>query len=441
MLVLATLSFLVLQLLGALSPSHAAAVAPGYRSPTQSNSVSVPANWGVYGYLFNITVGNPPQNIPMLCDMTWKALFVRSSRCMDIFNPELCDSKGQTFFEQRNSRTFKNTSFAQVTLPVTPYAPNFTVDYGRDVMCIGGICNKNTLMQVSDFPYPGSMTPVVPFGGIYGLAPKAEVLADGGSDPATFQAWEDGKLAPLIGWHTCDVLGTKATCHGGDSKLVFGGTDETMYAESEMQSYSIQNPEWLSDAFFPVVPARSNYWATRLTGMWIKTKTLSKNYAVPFQAIRGERKTSPLAVVNEGSEGLGAPLSENGYKRLVEDIPSAKLASNATIEHIRSQGSTGYNTKQQDWYTVDCGGLEHYPDLVYQLDGGKKYTIPPQDYVTMLANMPGSVCYLNINTWKFGRMENGDAKVILLGKAFLKRHYLVLNFEERSFSLAPLREN
>ncbi|KAF4967216.1 hypothetical protein FSARC_5195 [Fusarium sarcochroum] len=438
MLAAATLCVVVTQLLGSLSPVHAAAVTSERRSLGDGNSVAVPAIWDVYGYLFNVTVGSPPQKLTMLSDMTWMAPFVRSGRCLGEFNPDLCAGPDQPFFNEHESATFSNASFAQVTWPVTAFAPNFTVDYGRDRMCIGQICNNDTLMQVSHFPYPASVVPAVPFGGIYGLAPPPSERAET-SEPANYQAWQNGNMGPLVGWHTCNVLDSASSCQGGDAQLVFGGTDTTMYDPKQLQSYEIQNPEWLSDAFYPATPPRSNYWSTPLTGMWVKTnKKLSKNYAVPFKAVKGDRKTPPLAVVDEGSEGLGAPLSLNGYKYLVKQT-GAKTASNATIEKILSQGSTGYNTEEQNWYTVACDGLNSYPDLVYELDGGEQYTIHPNDYVTRLDNMPGPVCYLNVNVWKYGRTNTGDAKVILLGRAFLKRQYLVLNFEDRTFGLAPLR--
>ncbi|KAM5344960.1 hypothetical protein ACJ41O_010822 [Fusarium nematophilum] len=435
----ATLCILATQLLlGTLSPARAAAVAPEHRSLGHGSSVAVPAVWDVYGYLFNTTVGSPPQNITMLSDMTWMALFMRSGRCLGQFNPDLCAGQEQPFFNEHESETFSNASFAQSTWPVTAFAPNFTVDYGRDQVCIGQICSSDTLMQVSHFPYPASVVPAVPFAGIYGLAPPPSERAET-SEPANYQAWQDGKMGPLVGWHSCHVLDSASSCQGGDAQLVFGGTDTTMYEPKQLRTYEIQNPEWLSDAFYPVTPPRSNYWSTPLTGMWVKTdKKLSKNYAKPFKAVRGDRKTAQLAVVDEGSEGLGAPLSLNGYKYLVKHT-GAKPASKATIENILSQGSTGYNTGEQDWYTVPCDGLDRYPDLVYELDGGKQYTIPPSDYVTRLDKMPGSVCYLNVNVWKFGRTKTGDAKVVLLGRAFLKRQYLVLNFEDRTFGLAPLR--
>ncbi|VTT60592.1 unnamed protein product [Fusarium fujikuroi] len=382
MLAIATLH-VALQVFGAFSLSHAAAVTLEHRSAGNSNIAAIPAKWDVYGYLFNVTVGSPPQNITMLSDMTWMAPFVRSGRCLSQFNPELCVAQGQSFFNEHDSTTFGNTTFAQATWPVTAFAPNFTVDYGRDKFCIGNICNKDILMQVSDFPYPGSVVPVIPFGGIFGLAPTPKTITET-SEPVNFQAWKNGNMGPLVGWHTCEVLKSAASCQGGDAQLVFGGTDTTMYSAKKIQS------------------------------------------------------TPPLAVVDEGSEGLGAPLSLNGYKYLVRHIKSAKLASKAIVQNIQQQGSSGYNTANQDWYTVSCDGLDEFPNLVYQLDGRKKYTISPGDYVTKLTDMPGSVCYLNVNVWKYGRTENGDARVVLLGKAFLKRKYLVLNFEERSFGLAPL---
>ncbi|UZP45244.1 hypothetical protein NXS19_013056 [Fusarium pseudograminearum] len=429
---------LLAMLFGALVPVHAAALTLEHRSPRHGNSVAVPAYWDVYGYLFNVTVGSPPQNLTMLSDMTWMALFVRSGRCLGQFNPDLCAGQEQPFFNERDSETFSNASFAQTTWPITAFAPNFTVDYGRDEVCVGNLCNSDTLMQVSDFPYPASVVPAVPFGGIFGLAPPPSKRAET-SEPANYQAWQEGNMGPLVGWHTCATLASTSSCQGGDAQLVFGGTDTSMYDAKKLQSYGIRNPEWLSDAFYPVTPPRSNYWSTSLTGMWVKGDgKKSKNFAVPFKAGKGGKKTPPLGVVDEGSEGLGAPLSLNGYKYLVSKT-DAKPASAAVIEKILSQGSTGYNTDQQSWYTVSCDNLHRYPDIVYELDGGKKYTIPPKDYVTRLENMPGSVCYLNVNVWKYGRTSAGDAKVVLLGRAFLKRHYLVLDFEDRTFGLAPLR--
>ncbi|KAL6924124.1 hypothetical protein ACHAPO_011205 [Fusarium lateritium] len=425
-------------LLGALVPAHAAALTLEHRSPTSGNSVTVPAYWDVYGYLFNVTVGSPPQELTMLSDMTWMALFVRSGRCLGQFNPDLCAGQEQPFFNEHDSESFSNASFAQTTWPITAFSPNFTVDYGRDEVCIGHLCNGDTLMQVSNFPYPASVVPAVPFGGIFGLAPPPSKRAET-SEPANYQAWQEGNMGPLVGWHTCATLASTSSCQGGDAQLVFGGTDTTMYDTKQLHSYGIRNPEWLSDAFYPVTPPRSNYWSTPLTGMWVKSDgKKSKNFAVPFKAVKGGKTTPPLAVVDEGSEGLGAPLSLNGYKYLVSKT-GAKPASTAVIEKILSQGSTGYNTDMQDWYTLSCDDLGKYPDLVYELDGGKKYTIPPKDYVTRLENMPGSVCYLNVNVWKYGRTSAGDAKVVLLGRAFLKRQYLVLDFEDRSFGLAPLR--
>ncbi|SCO49344.1 uncharacterized protein FFNC_12573 [Fusarium fujikuroi] len=102
MLAIATLH-VALQVFGAFSLSHAAAVTLEHRSAGNSNIAAIPAKWDVYGYLFNVTVGSPPQNITMLSDMTWMAPFVRSGRCLSQFNPELCVAQGQSFFNEHDS--------------------------------------------------------------------------------------------------------------------------------------------------------------------------------------------------------------------------------------------------------------------------------------------------------------------------------------------------
>ena len=428
------LHFLALQLLVSLTAATGcAAVSNG------NNSVEVPAVWGVFGYLFNITVGNPAQELTVLSDWTWMSLFVRSGRCMNQLNPSLCvGDTGQAYFDERDSTTFRNTSLPQSSWPVTAFAPNFTVDYGTDRVCVGKVCTRNTIFQLSNFPYPGDVIPKVPFGGIYGMAPVTPHLNET-SWTANYQAWQAGRLGPRVGWNSCATLGTSKPCLGGEAKFVLGGTDTTLYDADEMRTYAIQNPSWLSDAFYPVTPPRNNYWSTALTGSWIRGSQHSENFVVPFNTSDGGN-TNPLALLDEGSEGLGAPLSSNAYKWLVHHV-NGSLASNATIHAIATQGSSGYNMAYQDWYTVPCDGTDSYPELVYEMDGRTNYTILPKDYVVELDNPSGRVCYLSINVWKYGRTDSGDAKIILLGGAFLKRLYVVLDFENLSFGFAPLKSH
>ncbi|PFH59665.1 hypothetical protein XA68_12043 [Ophiocordyceps unilateralis] len=401
--------------------------------------VAVPAVWNGFGYLFNITVGG--QELTVLSDWTWMSLFVRSGRCMGRYHELACvGDGGQTFFDERRSASFRNSSLPQIRWPVTAFAANFTVDYGVDTVCVGAVCNPATVFQLSNFPVTAEAIPPVPFAGIYGLAPVTAGLTEA-SQPAHYQAWQAGKLGSRVGWHSCAALSSSDSCLGGEAKLVFGGSDTTLYDEARMQIFAVSNPPWLGDAFYPVRPPRNNYWSTALTGYWIRSKSPHHAAESPNFVLRGPRVDGGdgmLALLDEGSEGLGAPLSSKAYAWLARHI-GASPASDAVVEAIASQGSSGFNTALQEWYTVPCAGTNELPDLVYELEGRENYTIRPKDYVTQLKE--SKLCYLNINVWKYGRTEDGDAKVILLGRAFLKRLYVLLDFDSLSFGFAPLRES
>ncbi|KAM4057558.1 eukaryotic aspartyl protease [Hirsutella rhossiliensis] len=415
----------------------AAASAPS-TSLDCSNCAAVPAVWNGFGYLFNVTVGG--QLLTVLSDWTWASLFVRSGRCLNRFDPSLCvGTSGQAWFNERQSPTFENSSLPQSCWPITAFAPNFTVDYATDEVCVGDICNPGTILQLSDFPYPAAAIPTVPFAGIYGMAPVTPGLGEE-LHPASYQSWNAGKLGPRFGWHSCATLSSSKPCLGGEAKVVLGGTDTSLYNQSEVHEFAIRNPSWLGEAFYPLTPPRNNYWSTELTGNWIRStgQQESPNFAIAPNDSDPAART--LGLLDEGSEGLAAPLSLKAYRWLVDQV-NGTLAPSTIVQAILAQGSSGFNMAHQDWFTVPCNGTGSFPELVYELEGRANYTISPDDYVVKLnagATQP-PVCYLGINVWKYGRVDNGDARVLLLGGAFLKRLYVILDFERLSFSFAPLR--
>jgi hypothetical protein len=75
--------------------------------------------------------------------------------------------------------------------------------------------------------------------------------------------------------------------------------------------------------------------------------------------------------------------------------------------------------------------------VVYEIDGRVNYTLGPESYVQEISGT--GKCYLNVNSWKYSRTKRGDATVIVLGVAFLKKLYVVLDFEKVSFGFAPLK--
>ncbi|RDA92439.1 putative aspartyl protease [Ophiocordyceps camponoti-saundersi (nom. inval.)] len=419
----------------------AVSLAAGAHAAVSEGVVALPAVWNGFGYLFNVTVGG--QELTMLSDWTWMSLFVRSGRCMGRYDPAVCvGENGQTFFDERRSTTFENkTSLPQIRWPMTAFAPNFTVDYGADTICVGAVCHAETIFQLSNFPYPADAIPRVPFGGIYGLAPVTAGLSEA-SHPAHYQFWKGGKSGARVGWHSCSALSSTESCLGGEAKFVFGGTDSAMYHDTDMRTFAVRNPTWLEDAFYPVRPPRKNYWSATLTGCWVRTREgESSNFALGGSRDGGgsgddDNNNSTLALLDEGSEGLGAPLSSKAYAWLTQQV-GASPASEEVVDAITRQGSSGFNTALQKWFTVPCGETEDFPELVYELEGRANYTIRPRDYVTRLKEE--NSCYLNINVWKYGRTEDGDARVVLLGGMFLKRLYVVLDFDRLSFGFAPLK--
>ncbi|PYI33525.1 acid protease [Aspergillus indologenus CBS 114.80] len=405
-------------------------------------STSVPATWNGFGYLFNITVGTPPQNLTVLSDWAWVTLFTRSARCEGRYDPAHCVAEGQSYFDERASTTYSNqTTLPRLRWETSLYSPDFTVNYATDTVCIHSPHNPSSLctspattLQVSDFPFAGHHVPPVPFGGIFGLAPVIPGV-NATFHPTHYQAWQQGRAGAQIGFNSCAKLSSRGFCHGGDAQFVFGGTDTTLYDADAVVWYPIVTPAWLGDEMFlPIKPSIWNFWAAPWTGAWIaetgpdgRTPRWSPNYAALL---------TPLAVLDDGSEGLGVPVTANQYAALVRRVRGRKAdaATRAAIAAQWTSSTTGMAT--QDWYLVDCAA-EGFPELVYELDRRGNYSVAPEDYVQVI--YATGECYLNAHVWEHSRTETGDATVISVGDGILKGLYVVLDFERNVFGLAPLK--
>lgn len=408
-----------------------------------SHAVSVPAFWTTYGYIFNLTVGTPPQELPVLSDWTWTSLFTRSGRCNNVYDVSNCVTEGQSYFNEKKSTTFHNSTLGSFTWPETAFAPNFTVDYARDSVCIDTLCTNNTVLQLSDFPNEGDTIPIQEFGGIYGLAPVFPRV-DPRFEPHFFQSWKDGQVTPRVGWNSCAKLSSSHHCLNGDAKYVFGGSDTTLHDSSELTWFHTRNTSFITNSESEKLyyPQTNDLWATSLTGLWITSQDndWSQNYAVNFniEAESGETKShTPMAILDEGSEGLGAALSANAYSKLIQ-MTSAANASSKILSEIGSQGySSSTGAEKQPWYLVDCTKTTNFPSLVYELDGRANYTVGPDQYVQKLDGT--NQCYLNINQWPYTNTLKGDSEVLLLGMGFLQSLYVIFDFERSEFGLAPIK--
>ncbi|PYH88402.1 acid protease [Aspergillus ellipticus CBS 707.79] len=436
---------------------------------------SVPGYWNTYGYLFNITVGTPPQTLTVLSDWAWMSLFARSGRCLNTHDPALCVAPGQTFYNETASTSYSPTALPQLQWPTNLFCPQFTVDYISDTICLTpSLCTPpSTTFQASHFPFSGDWIPIQPFTGIFGMAPVIPGLNQT-FHPVFYQAWKAGRTASAqIGWNACADLPSRTPCLDGDAKFVFGGSDTSLYDEEQMEWYPTVAPTWLGQEMYaPIQPPIYNFWSARWTGGWIVTAEggWSRDYAVRFPAgalVRGEEGRSmpfdypgpditseegkgdgegegewitPLAVLDDDSEGLGVPVTANSYDEMIR-LTDAVQASPEIAAAIMAQGTsspTGSHTGE--WYLVECARAESLPSLVYELDHRVNYTVRPEAYVQeIVGEGVEGLCYLNLNVWKHSITGNGDATLISLGLGFLKGLYVVLDYERVAFGLAPLR--
>lgn len=127
-----------------------------------------------FGYLGNVSVGTPSQEITVFVDWTWTSQYFLSTVCGNgTASTGTCLSPGQQIFNQTQSNSFVNQT---AQYPDQAWYPNeflpvpFEVSYGADVMQVGPTTSPIT-MQLSDIP-PGLLVQMpLSFGGIMGLMP------------------------------------------------------------------------------------------------------------------------------------------------------------------------------------------------------------------------------------------------------------------------------
>ncbi|RHZ63435.1 uncharacterized protein CDV56_106396 [Aspergillus thermomutatus] len=403
------MALFILRLIVAAVTARITMASASNAAPSATASIALPMQSSALGPLFNITVGTPPQPLTVLSDWTWMSLFTRSAHCEGSYNVTACIPPGQQWYNERQSTTFHNTSYDATAWENTSFLPGypFAVTYGQDRVCMGEICSNETVFQLSNFSI--TIPDVVPFGGIFGLAPVLPGLNET-FFPASYQAYLGGRLGPQVGFHSCAALSSTDTCGGGDMQAVLGGTaGPDVYDPADLVWFDVEAEDWLSEsAPLNVRPARSNFWAVQWTGMWIGEESLP----LAQSTTTGGCENMPLAVFDEGSEGYRAP------------VPAAALDTFLSATNATVSGST---------YSLPCDiDQEGLPTLRYELQGKHNYTILPSEYVTR----SDEGCELRIRAWDF----ESNGPMALFGQAFLGRLYIVLDFARLQVGLTPLRE-
>lgn len=130
--------------------------------------------WSPFGFLGNVSIGTPPQQVTTFVDWTWISQYVFTTTCQG--DPERtldCFAKDQAIFNQSLSHTYRNES---ALYPSRTWNPNhfffyedLTVDYASDIETIGP-SSARLIIQAADQQFDLTEAPY-PFAGVYGLSP------------------------------------------------------------------------------------------------------------------------------------------------------------------------------------------------------------------------------------------------------------------------------
>ena len=224
--------------------------------------------------------------------------------------------------------------------------------------------------------------------------------------------WKKGAYpSPYLSYVGCYKTSTDA-CKGADGLQTLGGYNETL-AKDLLWYDNVGVPE-VNVLDFPLDPPMFNYWAAEVTHVWIGDEP---------QALNTSAGIGAHGVFDHASQGRGAPLSPNGYQRLVELTEGQRTELN---------GTTGpNNAMKQKFYSVDCAKMDDFPPLKYTFKGHDKvWEIAPRSYVEEMK--PGA-CVLNV-----GALGVGDYLIGNFGEQFLIDKYIVLDYENLRIGLTEL---
>ncbi|KAL8997003.1 MAG: hypothetical protein Q9188_006427 [Gyalolechia gomerana] len=369
--------------------------------------------WSPFGFLGNVSIGTPPQQVTTFVDWTWISQYVFTTTCQG--DPERtpdCFAKDQAIFNQSLSHTYRNES---ALYPSRTWNPNhfffyedLTVDYASDIETIGP-SSARLIIQAADQQFDLTEAPY-PFAGVYGLSPVFK--GDNASIQSPFyQAWLAGAWPkPFVAFHYCyngSVDTSKSTCQGHDGLQTLGAYNDSL-VQGDLSWYDIEFFPEVNVVDFVYEPAIYNYWTLGLTKLSLGDKVQALN-----------ESTGAGAVFDHASYGRGAPLSVNAYAELI----ATTAATPITLDSPPNNGN-------QSFYTVDCAAVTTFPPIRYQFRGRERvWEIAPSNYVEKL----GDLCVLNVRT-----LGDGDFIAGNFGETFAKDKYVVFDFEKNKVGLADL---
>ncbi|KAK5100967.1 hypothetical protein LTS08_004573 [Lithohypha guttulata] len=371
----------------------------------------------IFGYLGNVTLGTPAQQLTMFYDWTWTSPYFLSATCSNnTAEPDECFAASQQLFHQDNSNSFVNMTSEypdQVWYPNEFLPAPFEVAYGTDAMTMGSGSSAVTI-QLSDIQMGLLVQMPLQFGGIMGLMPTfPDTKAS--QQSAFYQQWQSGMFeSPFSAFVTCRNGQVKNCPAGADAIQTFGGYSAEL-ASKGLTWYPLTSVPTVNQIAFPLYPEIFSYWAIELESFSIGTEQQAVNTTAEQQL-----QAKPAAIFDHASKGRGLPLSSDAYARLVE-ITGAVPATDLAMPP---------NNAMQPFFTVNCSTISKLPTVSYVFTGSaKEWLVKPEAYV---ANM-GGTCVLDVRVLGSGSWELGN-----FGDNFLQDKYIVFDYEKNMVGLAEL---
>lgn len=173
--------------------SHLAGAVPTVQSRQNARSYNLPLTWNSFGFLSQISVGTPPQKLPVFVDWTWVGQYLLTTLCHGTNNTHDCLATQQPLFNQSLSSSFRNLTSQYGDLSWDPnhffFWKPLTVDISSDIVTVGPSSTR-MIIQAADFQFDETAAPF-PFAGVYGLSPVFK------TDNSTLSAGLNSDYMPL----------------------------------------------------------------------------------------------------------------------------------------------------------------------------------------------------------------------------------------------------
>ncbi|KAB8273485.1 aspartic peptidase domain-containing protein [Aspergillus minisclerotigenes] len=380
------------------------AAAPLTTESAIHTTYDMPVDWTQAGFTTSISMGSPAQDLRAFVDWTWIGHFVLTTTCYgdSTGDGDKCLNRCQERFYQSDSHSFQPLP-SERSLHWNPNHFFFTnpidADIAREVVRVGPVEVKATV-QASNAQFDARQIRF-PFSAVLGFCPVfSDDIKNASIQSPFYQAYEAGAWNNTqTGFLYCYGTNT-SPCNGHDGIQTLGGYRQDL-VHGEIEWHDVIKFPLVNDIDFIYKPPIYNYWTLELSGFAIGDEELAVN-------------KSAGAVFDHASYGRGAPVSQEGYKKLIETV-------NATKTCLKPSDQP--NNAQQDFYKFPNKALDGLKPLKYRFGASnREWKIHPYDYVVP---HPVEEEYSILNVRAFGW---DDFVIGNFGETFLIDKYIILDF-------------